>query len=54
MEEINMKGSISIDQTDREEEGKAAARAHIGSAGKETQRILVQHNGDKINLKDRV
>ena len=41
MEEINMKGSISIDQTDREEEGKAAVHATMGSAGKETQRILV-------------
>ena len=54
MEEINMKGSISIEQTDKEEEGRAAVQANIGSAGKETQRILVQHNGDKINLKDRV
>ena len=53
MEEINMKGSISIDQTDKEEDGKAV-NANIGSAGKDTQRILVQHNGDKINLKDRV
>ena len=54
MEEINMKGSVSIDQTDREEEGKAEVKANLGSSGKETQRILVQHNGDKINLKDRV
>ena len=47
MEEINLKGSLSMSATDKDE-AKGSLSARQGD------RILVQHSGEKTNLKDRL
>ena len=48
MEEINLKGSLSMSATDREDDRKGSLTTRTGD------RILVQHSGEKTNLKDRI
>ena len=51
MEEFNLKGSISVEQTDKEDYERGAKDNAKGPSGND--RILVQHNGEKTNLQDR-
>ena len=49
MEELNLKGSVSMSSQMDKSEG-----ADHKTAGRSKDRILVQNSGDKTNLKDRL